>query len=132
MARVLVIDDDRTLTCAIRIRLQATGFEVTVAHDSRTGSQLAVRIRPDVILLDLDMPHFSGLELHECLMYSRRARHIPVVYLSGNDSISARAAAFRTGARGFLVKPCDSSLLIQTLRNAMTAAQVSREVQLER
>jgi twitching motility two-component system response regulator PilH len=129
MARVLVIDDDRALTLAIRIRLQAAGFEVVVAHDSRTGSQLAIREKPDVILLDVDMPHFSGSELHECLKYAERARHIPVVYLSGNDSISTRAAAFRSGARAFIGKPYDSVRLIQTLRKAIAPAQVSAAAQ---
>lgn len=129
MARVLVIDDDRALTLAIRIRLQDAGFEVVVAHDSRTGSQLAIREKPDVILLDVDMPHFSGSELHECLKYAKRARHIPVVYLSGNDSISTRAAAFRSGASAFIGKPYDSVRLIQTLCKAIAPAQVSAAAQ---
>ena len=131
MARVLVIDDDRALTLAIRIRLQAAGFEVTIAYDARTGSQLAIRERPDVILLDVDMPHFSGSELHECLKYSGRARLIPVVYLSGNDSISTRAAAFRSGARAFITKPYDCASLIQTLRDAIAEAHITSEPQLE-
>lgn len=127
MARVLVIDDDRALTLAMRIRLQAAGFDVTIAYDSRAGSQLAIRERPDVILLDVDMPHFSGSELHECLKYARRAKHIPVVYLSGNDSISTRAAAFRSGARAFITKPYNSAHLIQTLRDAIADAHVTSE-----
>ncbi len=127
MARVLVIDDDRALTLAIRIRLQAAGFEVTIAHDARTGSQLAIRERPDVIPLDVDMPPFSGSELHECLKYAKRARHIPVVYLSGNDSISTRAAAFRSGARALITKPYDSVRLIQTLRDALADTHITTE-----
>ncbi len=124
MARILVIDDDRALARAISIRLEAAGFETVIAHDARTGSKLAVRQSPDVILLDVDMPHYSGLELHECLKFSERARHIPVVYLSGNDSQSTRAAAFRNGARAFITKPYDAARLVRTLREVIAQSTI--------
>ncbi|MBI4717231.1 MAG: response regulator [Planctomycetes bacterium] len=122
MPKILVVDDDVAMTRALAIRLRAAGFEVVVAHDADRGSRLAVSERPDVILLDVDMPHYSGLELHECLRFAERVRHVPVVYLSGNDCATNRAVAFQQGARAFLSKPYEPARLIQTLNEVVAGS----------
>ncbi len=122
MATVLVIDDDRALTRAICVRLQGAGYDVLVTHDAASGSRLAVSARPDAILLDFDLPSCSGLELHECLRFAERSRHIPVVYLSSCDSVTKRVAAFRNGASAFLSKPYNAAELLNVLEMAILAA----------
>lgn len=120
MPKILVVDDDHALTRALSVRLSASGFEVVTAHSAQEASHVAVRERPDLILLDVDLPHFSGLELHECLRFAGRLRDVPVIYLSGNDSLTNRAVAFQQGARAFLPKPYDSQQLLRTIRDVLT------------
>jgi DNA-binding response OmpR family regulator len=119
VGKILVVDDDQTLTQALGIRLKAAGFEVVAVHCGETASRTAMRERPDLILLDIDMPHFSGLELHECLRNTDHGRDIPVIYLSGNDSEIHRAEAYRQGARAFVSKPYDPAKLIKAIRTAL-------------
>lgn len=128
MSTIIVIDDDQALTRALSIRLRSAGFVVHVANDGASGSRLVVKERADLILLDVNMPGFSGLELHECLKCSDRTRDIPVVYLSGADSHFARVEALQQGARAFLSKPYDPVQLIQTIRGILKISASPKEL----
>lgn len=119
MPTILIVDDDQALTRALALRLRGAGFEVVAAHSADEASRMAVQARPDLILLDIDLPHYSGLELHECLKFARRACTVPVVYLSGNDSLTNRAVAFQQGARAFLRKPYDPQQLLRTIQEVL-------------
>lgn len=119
MPTILVIDDDHTLTRAVSVRLRAAGFDVQTANDAQSGLKLAATGQADLILLDIDMPRFTGLELHECLKCSERARYTPVVYLSGAESHHSHLEAFRHGAKAFLIKPYQPDELISTIRDVI-------------
>lgn len=81
-----------------------------------------MRERPQVIILDVDMPCYSGPEFHHCLKFADRTRHIPVIYLSGHDTDSNRRVASEQGAVAFLTKPYDADELIRTIRSVALAA----------
>ena len=125
MPKILVVDDDRPSALALTVRLRAAGFEVLTAEDAESASTLALRERPDLMLLDIDMPRYSGLELHECLQFSERGRRIPVIYVSGDDSVTNRMLAQQQGARGFVAKPYEASQLIRTIECVLFAPPVS-------
>lgn len=116
MNTVLVVDDDQTLTIAIAARLQSAGFHVCISNNADDASRTAIRMKPAVILLDIDMPHYTGLEFHDCLKFADRGRSVPVIYLSGHDSDLNRRAAMEQGAAAFLTKPYDPVQLIETIR----------------
>lgn len=122
MPKVMVIDDDPGLRLALRLRLAAAGFEVLAAEHPTCALEPVLRARPDLIVLDIDMPHFSGLDFHQCLRGTRRGRDIPVVYLSGAGTPANREDAFRQGARAFISKPFDADELVATLRGLVRFA----------
>jgi len=122
LPRVLIIDDDKALTRALSVRLKNVGFDVAFANSATEASHLTLQYRPDAIVLDVDMPHYTGPEFHDCLRFAGRARHIPVIYLSGQNSESNRRMAFAQGAKAFVAKPYDIHHLVQTLHNAIGAA----------
>lgn len=114
--KILVVDDDRPSSLALSVRLRAAGFEVHTAEDAEAASSIALHDRPDLILLDIDMPRYSGLEWHECLQFSERGRRIPVVYLSEHDTLTHRLLAHQQGARAFVGKPYETRRLLGTVQ----------------
>ena len=121
MTRILIVDDDRTMVLALSVRLRKTGLEVLTCHNAHEAPQIVLRERPDVILLDIDMPHFTGLEVHECLRLAERTRRIPVIYVSGSVSPIDRQVALRQGAKAFLVKPFETETLLETIRSVLNS-----------
>jgi DNA-binding response OmpR family regulator len=119
MRSVLIVDDDKSLTIALAVRLRQAGFNVWIAHNADQAAAMAVRERPDVIVLDIDMPRVSGLEFHQCLRFAKRSANIPVVYLSGHDSTEQKRIAFEQGARAFIGKPYHIADLVATLQRVI-------------
>ena len=119
VTKILIVDDDRTMVLALSVRLRSAGLEVITCQSAHDASHVALRERPDVLLLDVDMPHFTGLELHECLRLTERGRRLPVIYVSGSVSPSDHQIAFRQGAKAFIRKPFDPQTLIDTIRSVL-------------
>lgn len=123
--RVLLIDDERVLARAMSLRLKAAGYQVSVAHDGKSGLALALDHRPDAILLDVKMPGMDGISLLEELLQRNETNDIPVVMVSASPS--CREEALEKGARYFFDKPYDSKTLLTALQTLITcSAEVAR------
>jgi two-component system cell cycle response regulator DivK len=109
---VLVVDDheEGREGCA-RLLVQA-GFRVATAINGLDGLVKALSLRPDVIVMDLAMPHLDGLDCTRQLAASSLTREIPVIVLTAHATPEARALALDAGCRGFVVKPFLPPLLI--------------------
>lgn len=116
---VLIVDDDPEVTDRLSADLAANGFQALTANDADTASRLALRNRPDVLLLDLDMPRYTGLELYQALQLSKRGRMIPVVFLVGDSRPDQRQLALSQGACGVIAKPCNLPELLETLEQVV-------------
>ncbi len=115
MAKILIIDDaDETRTLVGRF-LQAKGYEVVQAADGNEGLERAAQDRPDLILMDLNMPHMTGFEATGLLKNNSDLRHIPVLALSAETGTGNRDAIYEAGCDGFLAKPIDFPDLLQTI-----------------
>ena len=102
--RTLLVDDNRTFLAAVRNFLQTLpDIEVVgEAHDGNVALELATRLQPDLVLLDIVMPQVNGLQVASVLRYQQPRPHI--VFLSMHDSQSYRVAARELGARGYVGK----------------------------
>ena len=109
--RVLVVDDHVDATRALRRLLQVMGHQVTVAHDGKSGIELAEEVRPDVILLDIGLPRMDGYSV------ARHLRTLPafgatrIIALTGYGASEARENARKAGFDQHLVKPVDADEL---------------------
>jgi len=101
-ARVLVVDDDPTVSDVVRRYLERAGFAVDKAGDGPTALALAAERSPDLVVLDLMLPGMSGLEVCRRL---RRASDVPVVMLTALGEESDRVVGFETGADDYVTKP---------------------------
>jgi FixJ family two-component response regulator len=122
-----VVDDDELLRTALLRLLEAAGFEAR--GYASTGDFLlhAALERPGCLLLDLNLPGPSGLELQEELQ--RRGMTLPVIFLTGRGDIPASVRAMKAGASDFLTKPVEGSTLLQALQRAMAQAVTERATQ---
>lgn len=116
---ILVIDDDAGMRESMTIRLRSIGLDVLACDHPDAATDLVVRHHPDLILLDIEMPRFSGVEFHDTLRFSRRADGIPVIYVSGHVSPALIEEAYRQGARAFIKKPFDSAELVATVKGVL-------------
>ncbi|MGH8838284.1 MAG: response regulator transcription factor [Jiangellaceae bacterium] len=101
-ARVLVVDDDPTVSDVVRRYLERAGFAVDKAGDGPTALALAALRSPDLVVLDLMLPGMSGLEVCRRL---RRESDVPVVMLTALGEESDRVVGFETGADDYVTKP---------------------------
>lgn len=116
MARILVIDDDRSLDRALSIALGARGHEVTIARSAADGITQVSLTSPDVVILDLGLPDMDGVEV------CRRVRqwtHVPVIVLSAAASEGRKVTALDAGADDYVTKPFGMAELEARLRVAL-------------
>lgn len=102
---VLCIDDDSFTLTSVKDALQAN-YRVMLAMDPEAGLNVALKHRPDLIILDINMPNISGIELAEMVRKVESVRDTPLVFLSGYDSPMELKRAEELGVKAFLVKPC--------------------------
>jgi len=114
--RVLIADDDRVHVCLVSGRLKAMGYDVVAAFDAMQAWMAVLRSAPDAILLDINMPAGTGMEVLRRLKTSTRTNLIPVVVVSGSIDPRAGGEVQNLGAVAFLPKPVDFDELDRTLR----------------
>lgn len=117
MAKVLVIEDEKSLRLLYQQDLQREGHEVLLAAEAREGIELAERERPDLVVLDIRMPGMDGLEAMGRLL-DRRPR-MPVILNSAYSSYKDNFMSWAADA--YVVKSSDTSELLARVREVLAA-----------
>jgi len=115
MSHVLVIEDDPFVRRLLDLHLTNAGHEVTLARDPVEGLKSVLESVPELILLDIEMPYMSGLEVLRALKSDPASRHVPVVMLTSRTDDATMAQATRDGADAFLNKPIRIERILETL-----------------
>lgn len=117
MRWVLVVDDEADFTFFLKKNLEATGaFEVAVCNDGAKAVTEVLRLKPDVVLLDVMMPGMSGEDIANALRDREDTRRIPVVFLTAIISPEeAEQASHRIGGHVFVAKPVKFEELVRVL-----------------
>lgn len=103
---ILLIDDDLMIASVVKLRLEeADGFHVEVATDGPDGLRQAAAHRPDLILLDWQMPGMDGIEVLRTLKADKETADIPVIMLTGKGTMGDVEVALAFGAVGYVAKP---------------------------
>lgn len=100
--RVLVIDDDAALLHVLKTSLEQEGYSVSCALNGTEGLSVAYECQPDVIILDVMMPHLSGWTTCRRL---RDLSDVPILFLSARDAESDIVAGLNAGADDYMIKP---------------------------
>jgi DNA-binding response OmpR family regulator len=104
-ATVLVADDDADILRFVEINLRLEGFEVVTARDGRDTLAKAAAVRPDLVLLDVQMPGIDGYTICARIRADASLAAVRVIIVTANYGSAAVEAARRAGADDFLVKP---------------------------
>jgi len=122
---VHVIDDDASFRTAIERRLKLAGYDVeTYSSAQQLLDRLPGVEKPGCILLDVQMPGLSGLDLQSCLI--ERGSILPIIFVTGYADTPATVRAIKAGAEDFLTKPASSGQLIDAIERAMTRYESAR------
>ena len=124
MARILVIDDERSIRSTLKEILEYEGYSMDEAPDGLTALELAGKEKYDVILCDIKMPQMDGIEVLDKLLLINET---PVVMISGHGNIETAVDAIKRGAYDYISKPLDLNRLLITIRNAMEKSSLVKE-----
>jgi diguanylate cyclase (GGDEF)-like protein len=116
---VLVIDDSADVHRLLKARLKQEEVELVCTVNPREGIELAGRLGPAVVLLDLDMPDMDGFQVLRALKDGQGTHQIPVMILSGMSSMQDKVTAFELGAIDYVTKPFEFTELRVRLRSAL-------------
>lgn len=99
---ILVVDDDQDIVQTIKGNLELDGYAVLTAFDGRTGLDIARNDRPDLMILDLNLPDIDGIKACQII---RREFDFPIIMLTARDGISDKVLGLECGADDYIVKP---------------------------
>jgi len=111
--KILVADDDPQIVRALRITLGAAGYEVVTAVDGATALTQAASQHPDIVMLDLGMPHLDGVQVVEAL---RGWTQVPILVVSGRTGAADKVDALDAGADDYVTKPFAMDELLARIR----------------
>lgn len=118
MARVLIVDDDRTTVRLLKTLLELDGFEVAIASLGREVMQLAQQVKPDLFLMDYHLDDINGVEVIRIVRSYPDFQQTPIVMTSG---MNIEREALEAGATRFLMKPFDPDHLQQLFHQLINA-----------
>ena len=120
MIRILYVEDNDDNVYMLKMRLELLDeFEVLVAEDGEKGCQKAASEKPDLILMDLEMPVVDGWEATRRIKANPETRHIPVIGLSAHALAGEREKALAAGCEEFDTKPVEFDRLLGKMRRLL-------------
>lgn len=126
LPKVLIVDDDFTVRLLQRETLEQSGFAVDEAADGEDALTAIRRDRPDLILLDVDMPGIDGFEVCRQIRERWAPQEMPVIMVTGMDDVDSINRAYEIGANDFMAKPINWPILGHRVRYTLRAAESTR------
>jgi twitching motility two-component system response regulator PilG len=116
----LVVDDSRVLRKIVEMTLWRERIEVVTATDGLGALTAVTDTQPDLMLLDVLLPHMDGYQVCHLVRHHQDYRHLPIVLLSGKDSLVDRVRGKLAGSTDYLSKPFDPAELVWTVKRYLT------------
>ncbi|MBA3645248.1 MAG: response regulator [Gemmatimonadaceae bacterium] len=126
--RVMAVDDDPQITAAVTVLLSESGIDVHAVNDPRQFWESLESTSPELLVLDLDMPHVTGFELCRIIRQSPRWNALPIVVLTARFDAESIQRVFDCGADDYVVKPIVNAELGIRIRNRLQRSRLQREL----
>jgi two-component system cell cycle response regulator DivK len=124
--RILVVEDDRDSLLVLRRTLEREGYTVFEATDGRQAVEAARSERPDLILMDLNLPGVDGVEATRLIREMRGLSVIPVIAVTAMDPEEYRQRALLAGCNDYVMKPPETEQLLEKVRALLEAGRAAR------
>jgi two-component system, OmpR family, response regulator MprA len=120
---LLVVDDEHAIVDFIRLGMRYEGFRVAQAPDGQSGIDLAQRLRPDLVVLDIMLPDVDGLLVCERLRANPATANTPILMLTAKDEVQDRVSGLNSGADDYLTKPFSFEELLARVKALLRRQQ---------
>ena len=114
--KILVVDDDRTITVLLKKYLEKNGYEVTAMNEASKGLEHAMTRKPDLIILDVMMPIINGFNFCRLIKAEGVSKDIPIILLTSRNTLKDIEIGLEMGAEAYLVKPLNIEELLKTIK----------------
>lgn len=118
-ATILVVEDSKDTRNVLSFSLTRNGYKVVTADNGEEAVEVALRERPDLILMDLNMPLMDGLAATEQIREHEELRKVPILAVTAYDTYGMKEASLGAGCNGYIKKPIDFKRLDNILRRIL-------------
>lgn len=114
--KILVVDDDQTITVLVKKYLEKNGYEVTAMNEASEGLEFTMTRKPDLIILDVMMPIINGFNFCRLVKAEEDTKDIPIILLTSRNKLKDIEIGLEMGAEAYLIKPLNIEELIRTIK----------------
>lgn len=125
-ATILVCEDDPSLRLLFRLTIEPHGYRVVEAGDGRSGIELARSSAPDLLIIDMGLPDFTGIEVVRALREESALERTPILMTTGSMQLGDRLTAEDAGVDAFLYKPFDMVRLVTEIQRLLGRRETGR------
>ena len=118
--KILLVDDSETVLMMERMILQKESYQVVMARDGQEGIAKAVEVKPDLILMDVVMPHMNGFEAVKWLRQREETKFVPIVMVTTKAEMESMETGYESGCSDYVIKPIDSLELLTKVKNLLS------------
>jgi DNA-binding response OmpR family regulator len=122
MKKILIVDDEKKIVEIIKAYLEREGFQTISAFDGKKAIDLALSLRPDLVILDLMLPEVSGWDVCRAI---RKVSEVPIIMLTAKDEVTDKIVGLEMGADDYITKPFDTKELVSRVRAVLRRTESS-------
>jgi len=111
--KILVVEDEESMRELLRLHLGNNGYQVTVAEDAMVAGHLLMKDKPDLMIVDVEMPYMNGYEFVAAIKSDPSTRDIPIVFLTTDANVAEQAIKLKADA--YLNKPVMANRLLEVV-----------------
>lgn len=127
---ILVVDDERNIMDLLVFNLQKEGYDTIEAYDGITAVDLALKEKPDLILLDIMIPKLDGISVCKKIRYALNISNIPIIMISARDTESDKIVGLEMGADDYITKPFQIREVMARIKANLRKAELNSNMEI--
>ena len=120
MKKILIIEDNEKNLYMIKFMMEQNGYQVVEAKDGVEGVEMAAIEKPDLILMDIQLPLLDGYEATRQIKANKKISHIPVIAITSYAMVGDREKALEAGCDGYIEKPINPELFLAEIKQYLS------------